>query len=187
MQVYLSALPRAADSADTDRLLRYVLGLSGLPKDAARAVTETGKPYLPAFPQFHFSLCHADGFAVCAVDSVPVGVDLEPVRPLRQNIAARYFPPAEQAMVLHRPEAFFELWVIREALAKATGLGLAGILSDAQINFAQEQIDGVDGNWSYALCVPPADNFRFAVCHAGTTPPKPEIHSVDCEEIAPPI
>ena len=37
----------------------------------------SGKPYLVNCPGVHFNISHSGGYAVCAVGSVPMGVDIE--------------------------------------------------------------------------------------------------------------
>lgn len=91
-----------------------------------RKTTPSGKPYLPDHPAFHFSISHSGDLVVCAVSSVPVGVDLELPRRLRPGIAARWFSPSEQALLAEAPNAFFELWMAKEAVLKEIGCGLSG-------------------------------------------------------------
>lgn len=119
--------------------LRTLLG-AYLEIEPARIVLETGPRGKPALAHtaatapFRFNLAHADDLGVIAVASGrDVGVDIEPrarrVEPLA--IADRYFAP-EEAAALHAlpPDAarveFLRLWVCKEAIAKALGLGIAG-------------------------------------------------------------
>ncbi|WP_433319772.1 4'-phosphopantetheinyl transferase family protein [Micromonospora sp. CA-269861] len=59
-----------------------------------------------------------------------VGVDVERIRPLPAlALARRWFPPAELAWLVDRPEAgrtvdFLRLWTAKEAVGKALGRGL---------------------------------------------------------------
>ena len=77
-----------------------------------------------------FNLSHTRGMAACAVArGMAVGVDVEALdRRAGEGIAARFFPPAEAALVAAAPEAgrravFMRLWTLKEAVMKATGRG----------------------------------------------------------------
>jgi 4'-phosphopantetheinyl transferase len=90
---------------------------------------EHGKPTLPGGPRFSFSRSH--GLGLCAVASDrDVGVDLERLReiPEAAEIAAALFTPAERASWRDGGggggAAFLRVWVRKEALLKAFGLGL---------------------------------------------------------------
>ncbi len=79
------------------------------------------------------SLSHSRMLAAAAVTAIgPVGVDLEPVRPVDAlALARRWFPAPEAAWLAllppgQRDEAFLGLWTQKEAIAKALGTGLRG-------------------------------------------------------------
>ena len=83
-------------------------------------------------PDLRFNISHTDGLIACAVTiGREVGVDVEHVgRHLTQDIAARFFAPAEVAHLKSLPEAeqervFFDYWTLKEAYIKARGFGLA--------------------------------------------------------------
>lgn len=87
-----------------------------------------------AIPQFNLS--HSRDLAVLAVrDDGPVGVDIEYLKEFnqRQAVAARFFTTREQAELSAVPAsgqllAFYCIWTRKEAILKATGLGLSGRL-----------------------------------------------------------
>ena len=101
---------------------------TGLPLPPIR-LTERGKPYFEDSP-YHFSITHTDRHAFCVLSRVPVGIDAEELdRPVRFSLAERIFSPAEQlrfAAAINPQEAFLSLWVLKEAAAKCSGLGLMG-------------------------------------------------------------
>ena len=74
----------------------------------------------------HFNLAHSDSLALLAVrQDAPVGVDVEPVRPLPEAmlIACRWFSAPEIRWIAasdDRDRAFLRCWVCREAFLKAT-------------------------------------------------------------------
>ncbi len=93
-----------------------------------------GKPQLvEGGRDWHFSLSHSHGHALLAVlEGCPVGVDLEWPRPRSHllALASRYFTGGEAATLAgldasERVVAFYQLWTAKEAVLKASGLGLA--------------------------------------------------------------
>lgn len=101
-----------------------------------------GKPMVEADSDIQFSLSHCRDVALIAFTrGVPVGVDVEHVRPLAdwKRIAARYLHPGErmELMALSEEErltAFFRCWTRKEAVAKALGLGLSLPLNRYQVS-----------------------------------------------------
>jgi 4'-phosphopantetheinyl transferase len=91
-----------------------------------------GKPQVARGAGPRFNLSHCDGLVACAVSQrVELGIDVESVdRCAPLELAGRCFAQAEEAW-LHglpaaaRPAGFFQLWTLKEAYIKATGLGLA--------------------------------------------------------------
>lgn len=81
----------------------------------------------------HTSLSHSGRWAAVAVTAAgPVGVDMEPVdrRAVMPGIAERLCHPSELAALAalapsERATALLELWVRKEALLKAAGVGMA--------------------------------------------------------------
>jgi 4'-phosphopantetheinyl transferase len=96
-----------------------------------------GKPVLEHAP-LEFNLSHSGDIALIAVTLArQVGVDVEQLRPLPDldALAARVCNERELRWIAglanaHRERAFFALWTRKEALAKATGEGIAGIFRD---------------------------------------------------------
>ena len=90
-----------------------------------------GKPYFPDAPQAQFSLSHSSGYAALATSSLPVGVDIQEIRPERVMAAVRFLTEPEQAQLTALPQeeevqAFFRLWTLKESYGKMTGRGLLG-------------------------------------------------------------
>lgn len=93
-----------------------------------------GKPYLEDPPRgpLHFNVSHSADRALIAVARTPLGIDLEVPhdRVNHRAIAAQILSPHESiAWDLIAPpqrrEATMRLWVCKEALLKALGLGIA--------------------------------------------------------------
>ena len=85
-----------------------------------------------------FSLSHAGDFVAVAVDTLPIGIDIERIRPYKESLAARYFSKEEQEILLGlselpardpedpsaKSQAFTQIWTLKESFLKVTGLGL---------------------------------------------------------------
>ena len=105
-----------------------------------------GKPELAGPPEaaaLRFSLSHTDGLVACALArEVEIGVDVERGARLRDPLALaeRFFAPAEAAALRRlgadaRRERFLDAWVVKEALLKGRGLGIAGALGAVVVRF----------------------------------------------------
>jgi 4'-phosphopantetheinyl transferase len=92
-----------------------------------------GKPFLhPAHnSDLQFNLSHSEDMAVFAVaHGLELGVDVEWIRPIEEQIAERFFSTAEKAALSKLPpewavRGFFECWTGKEAFVKARGAGLS--------------------------------------------------------------
>lgn len=111
----------------------------GVPEESiAFEIAEHGKPYAKDL-DIEFNISHSADMVICVVDTRPVGVDIEKIRPVDLNTAKRIFieeetryvfgfiPDTEDYnhylndVVLQR---FFELWTRKEAYGKLVGTGL---------------------------------------------------------------
>ena len=97
-------------------------------------------------PDLRFNLSHTDGLIACAVTiGREVGIDIEHVgRRLTQDVAARFFEPAEVAHLQSLPadqqeRVFFDFWTMKEAYIKARGFGLALPLGEFAFHFDPER------------------------------------------------
>ncbi|WP_309227062.1 4'-phosphopantetheinyl transferase family protein [Streptomyces lunaelactis] len=108
-----------------------------------------GRPVVPG-NAVHFSLSHTSGLVLIALASVPVGVDVEavPEPGMITEVAAQLHPrertelaaaPAEQ-----HPAAFARCWTRKEALLKATGVGLNEDLSHTYVGAGAQPAAGAD-------------------------------------------
>ena len=88
---------------------------------------ERGKPYLPGHPQFQFNLSHSGDLALCALSCLPVGVDIQVLRPFRPGLVERSCTGEERNWLESQPDptaAFAQLWALKEAVGKHSGYGL---------------------------------------------------------------
>lgn len=127
---------RAVEGALTRAALRVLLGgaLRRPPRSLVLATSPHGKPFLRDHPRVEFNVSHTTRRALVAISSsLEVGVDVERIDNDIgvEELAAEVFAPATaKALRLlppgERRAMFFRCWVRGEALAKATGQGLAG-------------------------------------------------------------
>jgi phosphopantetheinyl transferase len=113
-------------------LIRMVALRTGV--DAAAVVVghdERGRPLLDGSP-LHVSIAHGGDFVACAVSRQRVGIDIERTdRPESDDaLARRVCTPVERQQLAELPprlrkRALIRLWVRKEAVAKALGLGFA--------------------------------------------------------------
>lgn len=128
--------------------LREVLAryLACEPARIALSYGAAGKPMLaaPVRAAVHFNLAHTDGLLVLGVCAGPVGVDVESHQARdTQSLSRRFFSHEEQAALAKlagpaREEAFYRLWTLKEAGAKACGRGIGRVWS--RLGFACEPL-----------------------------------------------
>ena len=156
--------PDIENRADVYALLAYsvrqVYSLDNLP---AIGRTEHGKPFFVDHLQLPFNLSHSGTFALCALDSSPVGVDIEVIRPHHPRLAERICSPAELAWVTTQPDphlALLSLWTKKEARVKQNSCGLTIPLREIAVPLtdADAVLDGLHfhaltgENWVGAVC-----------------------------------
>ncbi len=80
--------------------------------------TKSGKPYFEqGYPNFNIS--HSGQYVCCALSDIPVGIDVETVRPISSFVMKRFLK-SEETM----PEKQIRLWTRYESLGKCLGCGI---------------------------------------------------------------
>ena len=102
------------------------------PESITFAIGEHGKPYAVDL-DVEFNISHSGYMVVCTVDSTPVGIDLEQIRPIDLSVAKRFCSDEELLYIFgHKPTdedfvytedkeiltRFFEIWTKKEAMVK---------------------------------------------------------------------
>ncbi len=87
------------------------------------------KPYLASHPFLHFNISHSEDFAVIAVSSKKIGIDIEYLADdfKVDEVLLDIFNESEIAIIqnsIHKKHAFYTLWTRKEALVKAVGKGI---------------------------------------------------------------
>ena len=117
--IRLQTAERRAQSAAAGMLLRHLFG------DTEYSYGANGKPYLSGRDDLFFSLSHSSHYVVCAVTDCEIGVDIEPISPLRPAVLRRCFTAVEQQWIGEDTARFARLWTMKEAYMKLTGTGLS--------------------------------------------------------------
>lgn len=111
--------------------------------------TNFGKPYLKDYPDFSFNHSHSRNFYALATSRnvQNLGIDIEELsRKVRfEALAQHAFHPEElknwQALA-YDPEYWFKVWTTKEAVLKASGLGIRINLNELNTNIHPEQNGG---------------------------------------------
>ena len=149
---------RADRFVKPDDRRRYVAGRAGLrrvlctyldchPSNLSFTYNDWGKPELSADGRLrlHFNLSHTEGQALLGVcKEAPIGVDIEKIRPLQEDVASHFFTARECADLACLPqtdqlEGFYRCWTRKEAFVKAHGAGLSLPLDSFDVSLEPEQ------------------------------------------------
>lgn len=136
---------------------------------------EYGKPLVKVFDKCFFNISHSGDWIVCAIDSKPIGIDIEEIRDIDFAVAKQVFSKKEYITFSSKTENkklayFYSLWTLKESYIKAIGYGFSrdsasfSIMcdekkmrleddwepeNDKKFNFKQYEID---------------DSYKFSVC-----------------------
>jgi 4'-phosphopantetheinyl transferase len=136
--------------------LRVLLGryLDAAPTQVSITVDSNNKPRLADTynaSDLRFNVAHSGHLALIAVTSEhEIGVDVERLREVRhaEHIARRFFHPAEIASIVaatpaNRNAAFLQCWTGKEAVLKAIGSGITGLLGAFRVPIVEDVEQGV--------------------------------------------
>lgn len=122
-------------------------------------VSDNGKPILNC--PLCLSISHSHGTVACAVDTAPVGIDVEKIRPVKSKLIDRVCTDDELQYVLNgkNPDTlcknsevlkrFFEIWCSKEAYYKKLG-GDIKSFKDVNTLTLQKQIIEKQG---FIICI----------------------------------
>ena len=116
---------------------------------------EYGAPSIQGGPYFSISHCK-EGIAV-AVDSQPIGIDIESVRPFKEALMHKTMNASEQAAILSSDDpdwAFTRLWTQKEAALKMQATGIISDLHEVLSAAPNTQFTSFDNaNRHYVLTI----------------------------------
>lgn len=107
-----------------------------------------GKPYFPESP-LHFSISHTKHRVFCALSDRPIGIDAEELtRQVNPALARKILSEpeyAQYAQAADQNRALLTFWVLKEAEAKCTGLGLQGYPNQTNFSLDDPRVRQLDG------------------------------------------
>jgi 4'-phosphopantetheinyl transferase len=142
MQRFYFAADRERYALTHANLHRILGGYLNQPAEKIRFLANRfGKPELAGNDSsLHFSLSHSRSVAVLAVTyGLPVGVDVEEVRPIEPDVAAHHFSASELSDLSELTgdawlSGFYRCWTRKEAILKAEGVGLHRALDSFDVS-----------------------------------------------------
>jgi 4'-phosphopantetheinyl transferase len=162
-------------------LLRQLLAayLGTDPASIPIEIDRFGKPFIDENP-IHFNISHSDEIFLLGFSRSPVGVDVERIRPVEQELAG-YFTAAERSALAasnDREALFFDYWTRKEAVLKALGTGFFRELDSFEVGESARTLQpltvDIDGKqervWIQAFR--PQAELQCAVCSRSTNPPR---------------
>ena len=81
---------------------------------------QKGKPYIKSHKDIHISISHSKDLVICAVSDVPVGIDVEKIRPYNPSVAHKIFHKEE----IMSDSRYTKEWTSLESYLKLKGTGL---------------------------------------------------------------
>ena len=127
------------ESRQMESALAYIelsraLALRGLQDIKPRfEYNEHGKPFLPTYPNLHFSISHCSQAVGCILSEMPCGLDIERVRRASPSLISKTMNQGEVKQIYsssHPEVEFIRLWTRKEAVFKLLGTGITDDMQD---------------------------------------------------------
>ncbi|MFD3445562.1 4'-phosphopantetheinyl transferase family protein [Microbacteriaceae bacterium 4G12] len=129
-----------------------------------------GKPFIHNLSSFQFSLAHAGEWVVCAVDTQPVGIDIEYAQAVDFQAIQYLFSSQEQKWWKEIPEnkrleTFYRIWIGKESYVKATGRGVSKNFSSFTVSLQEGRVYDEQSreNW-FIKHIPFHKEYSLSVC-----------------------
>lgn len=104
------------------------------------------KPYIKGWKCFNIS--HSGDLVLFSYGDMAIGIDVEKITTINFLEMMQYFHGEEQLAItkaIDPKKTFYEMWVRKEALLKATGVGIGNDLHE--LNCTKEEVYCQGGNW----------------------------------------
>lgn len=89
-------------------------------------INEFGKPISE---KTYFNISHSKGVVVFIKDDVPIGIDIELIRPIKEDLED-FISSKEEREYIKNDTNFFEIWTNKESLMKNIGTGINDVLKE---------------------------------------------------------
>jgi 4'-phosphopantetheinyl transferase len=125
-----------------DLLVRYlIIHETGIKNETIGfELNPFGKPFLAGHNDVHFNISHAGDWVVAAIDSSPVGIDIEYIMPVNRDLSSTVFSKEENRILETYKEPdqwlsyFFNIWALKESFIKFIGEGASYPLDQFSID-----------------------------------------------------
>lgn len=142
---------------------------------------DNGKPYLCNREDLHISISHCEDMVAVSVGAFVQGVDIERVRPYKDNILKRVLSEKELDYFIKmgkNPYDFFRFWTLKESFVKTTGEGLRRPLTEIEFQLEEEKVLSNQENFHfYSCCI--LQNFVLAYCEDGPMTETPILYEYE--------
>lgn len=141
-------------------IVSYCLLVYGLKKDYGIhnpkiGFGRYGKPFLLDYPKIYFNISHCRYGCVCAFSDREVGVDIQDIRPVSDNVIDKVCCQNEINVMQNftdRNREFTKIWAMKESYVKMMGIGMLYGLKRIDTTKLSEKIT-VIGNDKYYIAV----------------------------------
>lgn len=141
-------------------LLKYGLCDMGLRTDNIEfTYKNNSKPYFKNYNIF-FNISHKDDIIICVLSDMECGVDLEKIKPFKQNLMQRICSPEEIKLLsqcYNKEEEFAKIWTRKESYLKYKGIGIAADLESVEKYIKEENLyifSQTYKDYIISLCLP---------------------------------
>ncbi|MDR1503251.1 MAG: 4'-phosphopantetheinyl transferase superfamily protein [Prevotella sp.] len=127
-----------------------------------------GKPKLLGDERIHFNISHSGECIALGIDSEPLGIDVEEIKPIDMTIAQRFFSADEVDYIYSQKYknqlySFYRIWTMKESYVKWDGKGLSIPLSSFSV---------LKPNSALSVFYHNVFTYPSMVCHVCTTRPE---------------
>lgn len=165
-------------SLAVEALLNYALKEEGYEGELPVRVGhhENWAPYfldevkLPGADKVYFSLSHSGDYVAVALDTYPIGIDIEEIKPHKENIEQKFFTEHERNLIDTdedgKEAGFFKIWTLKEAFLKAVGEGLRFGIEEVNVevvNIAERRYKfNISGFYGMNIFAP--SDYAMSIC-----------------------
>lgn len=133
-----------------DLMIRYLISKKLQIKNSKIkfASNKFGKPFIEGFGNIHFNISHSEHWVIGAVDSYPIGIDIERMEYIENidEISKRFFSNEEikyiesQKSYSEKIKCFYKMWTLKESYLKSIGKGLTKRLSSFSLEVIKDKV-----------------------------------------------
>lgn len=104
---------------------------------------ENQKPLLKNDKNLFFNISHSGEYVAVAVSNMPVGVDIEKIRPISESVINRVCSDSEKKYLEKSSDTekdFIKFWTLKESMVKASGNGISDNLKNHSFEILPDKI-----------------------------------------------